>query len=71
MPSKEKIDPLAPSVGLLVKIGSIAVHADEFTSSDGHEFDLTALKTLFGDPEVSEWIKAMTAKGFLPVKREP
>ncbi len=33
-----------PSLGLLVKLGSIAVHAREATSSDGHQFDLIALK---------------------------
>lgn len=60
---------LQPSVGLLVKLGSIIVHADEFTSPGGHEFDLHAMKTLLADPEVAAWLKAGTAAAMLPHKR--
>lgn len=62
-------DMLAPSASLLVKLGSIAVHADEFTSPDGHEFDLTAMRGLLNDPEVVEWLAKMTAAALVPVKR--
>ena len=58
-----------PSVPLLVKLGSIAVHADEFTSPHSHQFDLTALRQLLDDPEVVEWLATMTKGAFLPVKR--
>jgi len=60
-------DPLKPSVALLSKIGSIVVHAEEFMSPGGHPFDLDAMRTLYGDPEVQEWIEKMGA--FLPRKR--
>ena len=58
--------PLAPSLSLLCKLGSLAVHADELTGI-GHTFDLEAIKSLMSDPEVKAWIKAMGP--FLPVKR--
>lgn len=59
-----------PSLGLLVKLGSIIVHADEMTSQDGHRFDRVAFESLLSDPEVVEWISGMTKAGFLPVKRK-
>lgn len=62
-------NPLNPPVSLLVKIGSIAVHAEEILSPNGHEFDRHALKTLFDDAEVKDWIAQMNAMTMLPVKR--
>lgn len=62
-------DPLKPSVALLVKLGSIAVHTDEILSPGGHPFDRAALRTLFEDAEVQDWIAQMTKMAMLPVKR--
>lgn len=61
---------LTPSPALLCKLGSIAVHADELTSDDGHQFDRVALQSLIADPEVREWIAAMGAAAMVPVKRK-
>ena len=58
---------MAPSITLLCKLGSIAVHADEMTEPGGHPFDVTAMRQLLADPEVKEWIVAMGA--MLPLKR--
>ena len=63
------MNPLSPSVLLLVKLGSAIVHADEFHSAGGHEFDLVAMKQLLADPEVIAWISEMTKMAMLPVKR--
>lgn len=60
---------LKPPIATLVKIGSLVVHAEEFMSPTGHEFDKTAFKTLITDPDVVAWIASMTKAGFLPVKR--
>jgi len=60
-------DVLKPSVGLLVKIGSIAVHIEEFFSPHGHPYDKVAAEQLLNDPEVKEWISQMGA--MLPRKR--
>lgn len=65
---KEK-DPLDPDLRLLVKLGSIAVHVDEFLSATGHHVDKTALDGLLKDAEVVEWVAAMTKMAMLPVKR--
>lgn len=59
---------LKPSVGLLAKLGAIAVHADEMFSSDGHHFDRIALEQLLKDPEVKAWLKAMGP--LVPLKRK-
>ena len=58
-----------PSLSLLVKLGSIAVHADELLSPLGHGYDKIALQSLLTDPEVQEWIAEMSKSGLLPVKR--
>lgn len=62
-------DPLTPSPALLCKLGSIIIHADELTSTDGHAFDKIALQQLIADPEVWEWIVAMDQMAMLPKKR--
>jgi len=62
-------DPLKPSVALLVKLGSIAVHVEEMMSPKGHQFDRVALQTLLNDAEVVEWRKAMDKMAMLPVMR--
>lgn len=62
---------LAPSPALLVKLGSIAVHAEEFMSSDRHAFDGITLTSLLADPEVKEWLAQMDKAAFLPKKRRP
>ena len=65
----EKTAPLQPSPALLCKLGSIAVHADEMMSADGHDFDKIALQGLISDPEVADWIKQMNAMAMVPRKR--
>ena len=60
---------LRPEPSLLCKLASIAVHADEFLSDDGHEFDHNTLVALIADKEVSEWLDAMTNAALAPRKR--
>ncbi len=66
---KEGPDPLRPDMGLLIKLGSIAVHADEFTSLGGHEVDQLALRQGLDDPDVKAWLAKMTEMALVPVKR--
>ena len=63
------MDMMKPSAALLCKLGSIAVHADELISPDGHQFDHVALASLMADAEVQEWIAAMDGAAMLPKKR--
>lgn len=62
-----KPDPMKPGATLLVKLGSIVVHADEATGPDGHAFDVTTIQSLISDPEVAQWIADMGV--LLPRKR--
>lgn len=62
-------DPFKPSTALLCKLGSIAFHAKELFSPEGHAFDKISLDNLLQDPEVIEWIKAMDKHALLPKKR--
>ena len=62
-------DPLKPSAGLLVKLGSLAIHAEEGLSASGHELDIAAIKGLLADLEVQAWLTAMDGLALLPVKR--
>ena len=60
--------PMKPNQGLLMKLGSIIVHLEEYIETDIHN-DLKAAQSLISDAEVVTWLKEMTAKGLLPVKR--
>lgn len=62
-------DPTKPSLGVLVKLGSIAVHVDEATSTTGHAFDAIALRQLLADDEVRSWLAAMDRLALIPRKR--
>ncbi len=62
-------DVLKPSISLLSKLGSIAVHVEELLSPNGHEFDRIELKKLMVDPEVIEWLKEMDKEALVPKKR--
>lgn len=61
------------SLSVLVKLGSLAVHADEFlneaTTATEQLADRTAMQSLVSDPEVQEFIKQMGAAGYMPPKR--
>lgn len=61
---------MRPSIPLLCKLGSIAVHAEEMLSTDFHEFDAVALKALLDDADVKQWIKGMDKLALIPKKRK-
>lgn len=63
------IDPLKPSMGLLIKLGSVIVHQEELMSAKGHHVDKHALDSVRNDPEVVEWFAQMNKLAVLPVKR--
>jgi hypothetical protein len=67
---EQKSNVVAPDVGVLAKLGSIAVHVDEMLSDDGHAFDRMALQQLLADADVQQWLKQMDAKALLPKKRK-
>ena len=61
--------PLQLRTSLLCKLGSIAVHASELLSADGHTFDRAALKGLLADTEVEQWLAQMDALALVPKRR--
>jgi len=67
---REMVDVFNPPVGLLCKLGSIIVHAEEGSGEDSHDFDWVALRTLLADREVQQWLDGMRAKALVPVKRK-
>lgn len=69
---KDKADdsPMKPSSQLLCKLGSIIVHAEEALDKDGHEFDITAMKSLLKDSDVKDWLKRMDEMALIPKKRK-
>jgi len=66
---KVTVNPLKPSLALLVKIGSAVVHADEFMGPTGHPLDKTAFDDLMRNAELQTWLSDLTEKGYLPVRR--
>jgi hypothetical protein len=67
------MDALKPSPGLLCKIVSVLVHADEMRESKNnphaHQIDEIALNSALDDAEVKEWVEAMTKMAMAPIKR--
>lgn len=59
----------SPSLSLLIKLGSIAVHCDEMLSDDGHDFDRLAIESILNDEEVRDFIKEGRRTQTLPLKR--
>jgi hypothetical protein len=64
-----EVDLLRPSPAILCALVSAVVHAEEFMSPGGHQFDLTAFSQCVDRSEVREWINGMVKAGFAPVKR--
>jgi len=62
-------NPLKPSASLLVKLGSLIVHWEEFTSKKRDILDKEAIDSVRADPEVVEWFSSMNKMAMLPVKR--
>jgi len=60
---------LTPPASLIIKLGSIAVHAEELIEPRGHPLDMEAIRGLLVDPEVVAWREAMDALALIPVKR--
>lgn len=58
-----------PTLSLLCKLASIAVHADEMLSPGGHQFDKIAITSVLNDPEVKEFIALMAKNSLVPLKR--
>jgi hypothetical protein len=67
MPRMSPLD--HPAASLLCKLGSIARHADELLSPQGHVFDRAAIERLLEDPEVKGWMAEMDKLSLLPVAR--
>ncbi len=53
----------------LIKLASIAVHADELIGPNGALVDASVIRSLLTDPEVAEVLLALEMKALLPVKR--
>lgn len=69
MPNDQTPDPLSPPTSLLAKVGSIAAHAEELFSPDGHPADQATIEALLVDPEVQQWLEQMRGLALLPARR--
>lgn len=66
-PKKKAPDGVLVNWAMIAKLGSIAVHADELLSADGHAFDRTALTALLEDTDVRQFL--VTHRALFPVRR--
>lgn len=57
------------SMTVLLKLASIAVHADELLSPDGREADKSAIRGLLADPELKAWLGDPELQVYLPLRR--
>lgn len=63
-------DILKPSPQLLIKLGSIIVHYEEYNSPDGHFLDKQTIEAMMEQEDVKEWFKGMKEMALLPLKRK-
>lgn len=63
------MDALNPSLTVIIKLGSIARHAEEVISPGVHPLDAVAIQGLLEDPEVVEWMADADKLALLPVMR--
>lgn len=63
-------DPIHPPIGILITLGSLAVHIDEYLSPGGHPIDRQVIETMLQDRDLKEWLSQMDKLAFLPVKRD-
>jgi hypothetical protein len=68
-PASAAPDALKPDAALLCKLGSIAVHCDEYWGPLGHPFDREAAQQLLRDADVKRWLAEMVRLALLPKKR--
>lgn len=62
-------DVLKPTPQLLIKLGSIIVHYEEWTSVKGHELDKITIDAIMKQEDVKEWFKGMNEMALLPLRR--
>lgn len=60
---------ISSSPSLFCKLGSLAVHVEEFLSDDGHEFDKASIDSLLSDHEMKLFLRQLREQGLLPEKR--
>lgn len=58
-----------PLIPLLIKLMSLAVHAEEYIEGGHEALDAFAIQGLLNDPEIVELRTKMDAMALLPVKR--
>ena len=58
-----------PITSLVVKLASLARHAEELLEGSGHSLDVEAIRGLVSDPEVQEAFSYLDGLALLPVKR--
>ena len=63
-------NPLEPSGNILIALGSLVVHYEEWTSPNGAIADKIAIDSLRNQPDVAAWFEQMRKAAFLPVKRD-
>lgn len=53
---------------LIIKLMSLAVHAEEYVET-GHPFDANTIRAMLNDPEIKAKRQELDKMGLLPVKR--
>lgn len=69
MSEEEKENVFEPTPALLIALGSLVIHYEEYTSPTGHYMDKQAIDSIRNQPNVRAWFDAMNKQSFLPLKR--
>ncbi len=63
------MDVLKPTPQLLIKLGSLIVHYEEFVSPNGSVIDKQTIDAMMKQDDVKEWFTEMRKLALLPLKR--
>lgn len=69
MSTENQKDVLSPSPQLLVKLGNIIIHYEEWTSGKGDPVDKITIDAIMKQDDVKEWFDGMNKMALLPLKR--
>ena len=54
---------------LLIALGSLIIHYEEWTSEKSHPIDKDTINSIRNQQDVKKWFEDMNKQGFLPIKR--
>lgn len=63
------IKEIQPSKEVLIKLGSLVVHIEEYLSEKSSEYDKITIQALLADQDLQDWVSKLDELALVPKKR--